>query len=176
MGHTRLYPKLAALLILGFMALNLGCAEVSVVEPPIKEPLSHIYRANFDQVWRNIQLAMRRYPVRVNNIDAGVLETDYIKGDKIFSEPAPAEVKPQPGLRYKITVRAVKGNSEGTPVVQVTLLKTSELQENFFDGFRPIPTNGLEERTILYRIGRFLEIDQILAKAAQGSGLTAPNK
>jgi hypothetical protein len=161
-------------LIFTIMTLAAGCAGVSIAEPPVKEPLSQLYRADFDQIWRNIQLAMRRYPVRVNNIDAGILETDYIKADKLFSMPS--ETPPRPGVRYKIIVRGIKGSVEGKPAVEVKLQKIVEMQENFFEGFRTVPSDGLEEQTILYRIGRYLEIDQMLGKTQTPATAPSPKK
>ena len=141
-----------------------GCSNMVVVEPPVKDPPARLFYGSFDQIWRNIQLTLRKYPVRVNNIDGGILETDYIKDEKLFSSPMEAHTKP--GTRYKLTVRAVKGQVEGKPVIKVTFLKLVELQKNFFEGFQPISSDSLEELALLYRIGRFTELDQLLSKVS----------
>ena len=141
-----------------------SCAENQVIDPPIKEPENRVYFESYDRVWRAAQLSLRKYPVKVNSIDTGVLETDFVKGDKYFTDPN--DVRPRTGLRYKITLRVVKGKIEGKMAVKVTVLKTAEVQPDFFSGFKPVASNGLEEATIVYRISRFVEIDRLLEAAA----------
>ncbi|MCC6278319.1 MAG: hypothetical protein IT289_10440 [Oligoflexia bacterium] len=148
---------------LSILLLATGCVGNPIEDPPIKEPESRIYFDSYEQVWRAVQLALRKYPVRINNIDLGVLETDYIKGDKLFSDPK--DGRPRPGLKYKINMRVVRGRVEGRAAVNVTVLKTSEIQPDFFSSTQQIPSDGLEERALLYRIGRFLDIDRMLTKA-----------
>ena len=36
--------------------------------------------APYDQVWRAGQLAIGRYSLSINNVDTGVMETDFVKG------------------------------------------------------------------------------------------------
>jgi hypothetical protein len=155
--------KLVIILLLALAAA--GCVTNPKADPPIKEPETRVYYDAYEQVWRAMQLALRKYPVKINNIDLGVLETDFVKGDKIFTDPN--DNRPKPGYRYKITVRVVRGRIEGKNAVEVTVLKSSEIQPDFFSGFQPVPSNGLEESGILYRIGRYLEIDRILSKNAK---------
>ncbi|MDZ4678466.1 MAG: hypothetical protein SGI74_13285 [Oligoflexia bacterium] len=141
-----------------------GCVTNPKNDPPIKEPESRIYGDAYEQVWRSMQLALRKYPVKINNIDLGVLETDYVRGDKVFTDPN--DTRPKPGYRYKITVRVVRGRVEGKAAVEVIVLKSAEIQPDFFSGFQAVSSNGLEEISILYRIGRYLEIDRILTRNA----------
>jgi hypothetical protein len=159
---TGLGSAVGAVLSAMMIAGAFGCAETQIVDPPIKEPESKVFMDEYEKVWRAIQLALRKYPVRINNIDSGILETDYIKGDKLFQEP---NAKPRPGLRYKITIRVVKGKLEGRTAVKVTSFKSAEIQPDFFSGFQPVPSNGLEETAILYRIGRYLEMEKLATKA-----------
>lgn len=95
-------------------------------------------------------------------MESGILETDYVKGEKLFADPNSTEAKQ--GLRYKVVIRAVKGKIENKNSVKVTILKTAEIQPDFFSGFQPLSSNGLEEETIMYRIGRFIEMDRMLSK------------
>jgi hypothetical protein len=67
-------------------------------------------------------------------------------------------------MRYKLTIRAVKGRIEDKPAIKIVCTKSPEVQRDFFTGYQPITTNGLGERTILYRIGRYLEMEHILSK------------
>ena len=132
-------------------------------DPAVTEPENHVFYDEYDSVWRAIQLAVRKYPVRLNNIESGILETDYIKGDKIFVDPSEGGPPPS-AARYKINIRAIKGKDEGKGAVKVVITKVTEIQPDFFTGFKEIPTDGLEERTIMYRVGRFLDLDKKLSQ------------
>jgi hypothetical protein len=143
-----------------------GCAGNPIEDAPIREPEARIYLDTYEQVWRAVQLALRKYPVRINNIDLGVLETDFVKGDKLWSDPK--DKHPNTGLRYKLTLRVVRGRVDNKSAVNVTVLKAAEVQPDFFSAVQQIPSNGLEEKGILYRIGRFLEIERLVAKSHGG--------
>jgi hypothetical protein len=151
-------------LLLALSLSTLGaCVENRPIEdPPLTEPEARVYYDSFDEVWRAVQLALRKYPVHLNNIESGTLETDYIKGDKLFTEPVEGRMKA--GMRYKLTIRAVKGRIDEKSAIKIVCIKTPEVQRDFFTGYQPITTNGLEEKTILYRIGRYLEMERILSK------------
>jgi hypothetical protein len=152
-----------------FLGLGLfataGCVESRPIDdPPLTEPETRVYYDSYDEVWRAVQLALKKYPVHLNNIESGILETDYIKGDKLFAEPVEGRTKQ--GMRYKLTIRAVKGRIEDKSAIKIICTKTSEVQRDFFTGFQPITTDGLEEKAILYRIGRYLEMERILSKVS----------
>jgi hypothetical protein len=167
----RLWVKISLFVITLGALSSLACVEDQPLsDPPLTDPEMRVYYDNYDEVWRAIQLTLRKYPVHLNNIESGLLETDYIKGDKLFADPV--ETRDKPGLRYKIVIRAIKGQTAGRSAVQVLCTKTNEVQKDFFTGYQPLPSNGLEEKTILYRIGRFLEMEKILTKA---SGTPASN-
>jgi hypothetical protein len=145
-----------------------ACAEKELaVDPPINEPQTMVFYANYDEVWRSVQLALRKYPVHLNNIESGLLETDYIKGDKLFAEPNEDKIKF--GMRYKITIRAVKGKFNDRTAIKIICTKVPEIQRDFFTGYQPIPSDGLEENLVLYRISRYLDMDQMLSKISAGS-------
>jgi len=145
-----------------------GCIEKEIAsDPPVTEPQSRIFYASYDEVWRAVQLALRKYPIRMNNIESGQLETDYIKGDKLFTEPV--EEKKKFGMRYRILIHAVRGKFEDRAATKIICTKVPEIQRDFFTGYQGIPSNGLEENIILYRVGRFLEMDHVLSKVSSGS-------
>jgi hypothetical protein len=160
---TDLTFKFSALIFSAVLWLG-GCSTEVVQEPPVKDPPAKVFESSFEEVWKATQLAMAKYPVRVNTMDSGILETDFVKADKFFHDPA--EAKSKPGLRYKITVRIVKGKVSKKNATKVTVLKSAELQSDFFSGYQAAPSNGLEEQSILYRIGRHLTMDKMLEAAA----------
>ncbi len=152
---------------LAFALLISGCTTYSVQTPPLQEPPNRIYKDNYEKVWRAAQQTLRKYPVKINNMDSGILETDWIKNDKLFS--LPLEGKQRPGVRYKLTFRIVKGKVEGDSATKVTCIKTVEAQRDFFSGFESVRPDGLEEATMLYRIGRFLMVEKVINRGVAPS-------
>lgn len=156
------------LIILISVALSsINCSRALVPDPPLKEPEARVFPESFEKVWRAIAQAIKKYPVNINLIDSGLIETEYVKGDKLFSDPN--VTRTLSGLRYKIIIRAVKGQMDAKSAVKVTVLKSAEIQPDFFSGYKPIASNGLEESAILYRITRNLEIDRLLQKATHSN-------
>ena len=59
----------------------------------------------------------------------------------------------------------VKGALEARQATKVTIVKETQLQVDFFSDPRSLPSDGLEEKSILYRIGREIQVERALAKA-----------
>lgn len=144
------------------LTLIMGCSEAQLYDPPVTEPPTRIFDESYERTWRAIQISLQRYPVTISNYESGIIETKMLKGGQVFTDPN--EKKLKPGYRYKLTIRAVKGQFEGKPAVKVTIYKGGEIQPDFFSGYQSVPSDGLEERAVLYRIGRVLDIDRILEK------------
>jgi hypothetical protein len=146
-----------------------GCAvfEEKAGPKPVLGPQEKIFYAEFDDVWRATQLALQSptsYPLRVNNMDTGILETELIKGSMTWTAPHVTE-PPSGGLAYRLVVRVIKGNVGVRHAHKVIVLKDGQMQRDFFSDPEPIPSDGLEEKVILYRIDRELQIDRALKRA-----------
>lgn len=117
-----------------------------------------------DVVWKAAQRALK-YPVAVDNIEQGILETDWIRGDEGFV-PAHEKKELSSGIRSKITLRILKGKRGQRDVTRVTVSKKLERQRDFFDEGQNLESDGWEEKVLLYRIERELAIDTALNKGA----------
>lgn len=132
----------------------------------IGEPVVRVFFAKYEDVEAALKLAMIRYPQRVDNTEAGIFETDYVKGDARFRPPYRSNEFPS-GYRYRILIRLVRGKSDKAAAVKVVVVKSSEQVNNFFATPSEIASDGLEEGVILYRIGRELVINKALQKAIE---------
>ena len=126
-----------------------------------------VYYTPFDNVWRAAQVALK-YPISINNMDNGVLETDFIKADDGFQPPTGNKAISS-GVRYKISMILSKGRIEGREGVRVSIRKVIEKKRDFFADPESLNSDGLEEMILFYRIERELAVDEALRKAAQGS-------
>ncbi len=146
-----------------------GCAQEPVQtrkEKVIRKFVNQkVFYFPYDSVWRAAQLALK-YPIAINNMDNGVLETDLVKADDGFLAPGEAKT-PSSGVRYKITLVLAKGRVDNRDSVRVTVSKVIEKKRDFFSDPESLVSDGLEEMTIFYRIERELLIDEALKKNAK---------
>lgn len=142
-----------------------GCATTHTQSGAPDSSFKKVYPYAYDQVWRAAQLSIVRYPTLINNMESGVLETDYIKGDSMWVSPGTSKSS-NLGRRYRIRLQIFKGsNSQNQPGVLVSVKKTVELTRDFFSETEDVRSDGNEEATILYRIERELAIEKALRKS-----------
>jgi hypothetical protein len=149
--------------------LSSGCTTASEkMDKKLKvgEPVVRVFFAQYEEVETALKQAMLKYPQRVDNTEAGIFETDYVKGDARFKPPQ-TDVTYSSGYRYRILIRLVKGKSEKNPAVKVVVQKQIDIVRDFFSEPDPIQSDGLEENVILYRIGRELTITRALKKSGE---------
>lgn len=169
-GISAAIPKLAlALTLLLSLILGTSCAQnAKRGNNPSEEhspAFQKVYANSFDTVWRAAQVVIK-YPIVINNIDNGQLETDWIRAADGFIPPG-SNAGPSAGTRYKIQILMVKGKLDGKDSVRLTLLKRLQKQRDFFSEPEELESDGLEERILLYRIEREISIDEALKKAAK---------
>lgn len=170
MRLIRLGPRSKTLLIslvtlLIFNSFAAGCAlfKDNSGPAPTYGPRSQVFYADFDAVWRATQIAVTAYPIRVNNYDLGVIETEEIDGYKAWTPP---HREPRPdGRSYKLNIKVVKGKINGREANKVSVLKEAFKQRDFFSEAENLTSDGLEEKSILYRIERELTIDRALQRS-----------
>jgi hypothetical protein len=152
------------LFILLFISWTItGCA-LQETAPTQVGPRQRVYYSAFDNVWRSTQIALQDYPIKINNIDRGVLETEIIKGYDVWTPPHKPNAK-SGGFRYKLVIRVIKGRTRGRDAIKVTIFKRMSVQRDFFSPEKSLSSDGLEEESILYRIQRELKIDRALKRA-----------
>ncbi len=99
-----------------------------------------------------------------------MIETEEIDGYKAWRPPH-KELRPD-GLSYKLNIKVVKGRAGSRPANQVAVLKESAKKKDFFSDAEAIPSDGLEEKSILYRIERELQIQRALQKSLKRQNAT----
>jgi hypothetical protein len=132
--------------------------------PKFYGPREQVYFATFEEVWRAVNLVLQPYPLRISNMDQGLLETDMIRGYKVWSPPYKSDIA-STGESYHLSIHVIKGALDRRAATKVTIVKDTEVQVDFFSDPKNVPSDGLEEKTILYRLGREIQIERALAKA-----------
>jgi hypothetical protein len=146
-----------------------GCALFSedAKRPKVNEPPEKVFVGSYDDVWRAVMLALqtpRTYPLRSSLMESGVVETEPLRGSMGWVPPF-AKDPPSSGQSYRLLIRIIKGDLRGQEAYKVTVLKSMQIERDFISDPEPLETDGFEELTILYRVGRELAIDRALKKA-----------
>ncbi len=163
----QLTVRLISKLLLGLLLVSCASSKPPAMKTKnLSKPIyQKVFYFSYDQVWRAAQLALK-YPIAVNNMDHGVLETDFTKADDGFFAPG-KEPLPSAGIRYKIAMVMAKGRVEGRDGVRVTINKVIEKKRDFFSDPENLISDGLEEQVLFYRMERELVIEEALKKAAK---------
>jgi hypothetical protein len=151
------------------LASSSGCSLFDRIPDPdnaiLKQSVHQkVFFASHDAVWKAAHTSIK-YTIAVENQDTGYLETEYIKGVDGFLPPE-APKTPSAGIRYKLIMNFAKGKTEGRESTRVTIEKKIERLRDFFSEADPLPSDGLEERVLFYRIEREIVIAEALRKAS----------
>lgn len=152
------------LFISSFLILS-GCASYEKFRQVTEEleiP-ARVYKADYNQTWQAVITVMRKYDIATQNQEAGFIKTRWMDNtleinfaDSFGSSDAVKAAK------YKMVVNVVKGFRSGREVTKVTIYKRQLIEQDFLQGWKEVPTDGIIEKTLLYRIERLIAIDNKL--------------
>ena len=136
-----------------------GCASTGERNEEIRE-YSRIFKAPYETVWRATQQALLNYPMNINNMDTGNLQTLYITGKHRYKAPhQKKEILPS-GFQYRINVNIIRAEKASKVIIN----KEVRLQKDFFSEPQELGTDGFEEKALLYRIRREILIENLLKR------------
>ncbi len=113
-------------------------------------------------------LVLEDYPIETENNEKGYLKTESIKNETVWKLPFDRD-KHFNEFKYTIHIKLIKGKMDSLPVVRVLVLKKIFTQKGFMSDPEQVPSDGLEEQTILYRIFREINIEQAITNYHQSS-------
>ena len=126
---------------------------------------AQVYKADFTQTWQAVIQVMKKYDIAYQNQESGQIKTRWMDNtlqvnfaDSFGSKDA---VK---AAELKVVVNVAQGFSYGRKVTKVTVFKRQRVENDFLQGWKEQPTDGILEKTLLYRIGRIINNDNELRK------------
>ncbi len=165
MNKAQLVSKILILSGIWFLT---GCTsnelKVDGITPGV--PVERVYFGEYGEVEMAIRASMKKYPVKEDNLDAGIFETEYIRGDKMYRAPGSHD-RSESGVRYRIQIHTIKGKVEGKAATQLIIKKVVEKTRDFFAETEPLASDGLEENIIFYRVQRELTIARAVKRASE---------
>lgn len=124
---------------------------------------SKVFKADYNQAWQAVLQIMQKYDLAMKNQEAGVVKTRWMDNtlalnfsDSFGSSDAVKAAK------FKLIINIVKGFRGSREVSKITIFKRQMVEHDFLQGWKVVPSDGISEKSILYRIERVLEIDRKL--------------
>lgn len=151
-----MHARISFLLLLSLV--QMACS--STPKPIGETEYSRVFNAPFDVVWRATQQAMLNYPMNINNMDTGFLQTLYITGKHRYQAPHQEKETLPSGYQYRLNVNIQKGEER----TKVSIAKEVRIQVDFFSDPKDGTSDGYEEKVLLYRILREIAIEKVLKK------------
>lgn len=151
-------------LLIGLLTLS-SCASYEKFRQVTEEleiP-SKVYRADFNQTWQAVIQVMRKFDIAQQNQEAGFIKTRFMDNtlEKNFTDSFGTSDAVK-AAKFKLIVNVVKGYRSSREVTKVTIYKRQLVEQDFLQGWKEIPTDGIQEKTLLYRIERLIAIDNKL--------------
>lgn len=124
---------------------------------------SQVYDADYNQTWQAVIQIMKRYDIAYQNQESGKIKTRWMDNtlqvnftDSFGSSDA---VK---AAEFKLLVNVAEGYSYGRKVSKVTIYKRQRVEHDFLQGWKEKQSDSIQEKTLLYRLGRLIANDNKL--------------
>ncbi len=149
-------------MLLIFLALSLpGCMSAyrKQVGADLSRTYTKIFLTDVNTAWQAVLDSLRSSRIDISNREGGLVQTRWTENtaEKNFVDSfgsADAFLKAQ----YRFRVVVAKGFYNGKPSVKVTVQKEQLIQRDVLEGWRPVESDSVDENTLLYRIGRLIQI------------------
>jgi hypothetical protein len=92
-----------------------------------------------------------------------IFATDFNTAEKNFSDSF-GGVNAYQKAQYRIRITFAKSIYKQKAAIKISLLKEQLVQRDVLDGWHPIETDSVDEMTLLYRIGRLIQMRMKLAQ------------
>ena len=152
------------LLIIFFLAIS-SCTSYEKFRQ-ITEELeipSKMFKADYNQTWQAVIQVMKRYDIAYQNQEAGKIKTRWMDNTlQVNFTDAFGSADAVKAAEFKLVVNVAEGYSYGRKVTKVTIYKRQRIENDFLQGWKAQPSDGIQEKTLLYRIEKLIENDNKL--------------
>ncbi len=157
------HTSIMAILIFG----TYGCASYENFKQITEEHEipSQVYRADYNKVWQEVMKITNKFPRESYNQESGIIKTRWIDNtlELNFSDAFGSNDSVK-AAEFKLIINVVKGFRGNREVAKVTIFKRQRVEQDFLQGWKIIRTDGILEKSLLYRLERALAIEEKLQK------------
>jgi hypothetical protein len=126
---------------------------------------SQVYRADYNKVWQETMQICKGYERDTSNQETGVIKTRWMDNTQELNFADSFGVNEAvKSAQFKLIINVVKGFRGAKEVTKVTIFKRQRVEQDFLQGWKLLKSDGILEKTILYRLERALNIQEKLQK------------
>ncbi len=124
-----------------------------------------VFDSDFAQAWSAVVNVMKRYDIELQNQETGVIKTRWIDNtlEVNFADSFAANDRIKTA-RFKILVNVERSYKANAPVTKVSVYKRQLVEKDFLQGWKEVRKDHILEKTILYRVERYITLDKYLQK------------
>lgn len=124
---------------------------------------AQVFKADFNQTWQAVLQVMQRFDVAFQNQEAGKIKTRWMDNtlEVNFADSFGSNDKVK-AAEFRLLVNVSEGYSYGRKVTKVTIYKRQRVENDFLQGWKQVPSDNIQEKTLLYRIGVWIDMDNKL--------------
>lgn len=124
---------------------------------------SKVFKADYNQAWQAVIQVMRKYDIAQQNQEAGFIKTRWMDNTlEVNFADAFGSSEQVKAAKFKLVINVVKGYRGGREVSKVTVYKRQLVEQDFLQGWKEVTTDGIMEKTLLYRMERLIATDNKL--------------
>ena len=102
-----------------------------------------------------------KYDLELQNQESGTMKTKWIDNTlKLNFSDSFGSSDAVKAAKFKLIINVIKGFQESREVTKVTVYKRQLVNQDFLQGWKVIPSDQIQEQTLLYRVERALMIDK----------------
>lgn len=163
---AKTFGKFLSVVIIGVFS-SMGCmtAYKKSVGANTQTNFNRVFVSDFDLAWQSTLDALKSVRLDVTNREAGFLQTRWIDNtkEKNFTD-GDGLTAPYMKAQYRFKVSVARAVYHGRGAIKVTVQREQLASRDALDEFRSLESDTIEENTLLYRIGRIIEVRSSLAK------------
>lgn len=119
-----------------------------------------VYKADFNQTWQAVIQVIKKYDIAKQNQESGIISTRWMDNTlQVNFTDSFANSDAVKAAEFKLVINVSEGYSYGQKSTKVTIYKRQRVENDFLQGWREVQTDGIQEQTMLYRIGRIIDND-----------------
>ena len=146
------------ILLLGLCFPACMSAYLKAVGGDGEQVFSKVYVGDFNLAWESAVEALKTSPMEVVNRENGSLQTKWIENtaERNLIDSA-GSVNLYLKAQYRFRIVLAKGVYGGQPSVRVSVQKEQQIQRDVLEGWIQQTTDGIQENSLLYRVGKVME-------------------
>ena len=122
---------------------------------------SKVFKSTYSETWTAVVATVNKFDLELQNQESGSIKTKWIDNTvKLNFSDSFGGSDAVKAAKFKLIINVIKGFQSSQEVTKVTVYKRQLVNQDFLQGWKVIPSDQIEETTILYRIERALMIDR----------------